>query len=42
MASVPQFGVQKDAAAGEVSLNYAGVKRVKVTSAGVECVGTVA
>ncbi len=37
----PQYGVQRDAANSVVSLNYAGTQRVKVTSAGVEMVGTV-
>ena len=41
MSYVPQYGVQRDAANSEVSLNYAGTKRVKVNSAGVEFVGTV-
>ena len=41
MAGTPQYGVHRDAANTEVSLNYAGTKRVKVNSSGVELVGTV-
>lgn len=40
MALNPQYGVQRDRANSEVSLNYAGTKRLKVNSTGASVTGT--
>lgn len=42
MAGTPQFGVQRDKDNSEVSLNYEGTKRLKVTSSGASVVGDLA
>jgi hypothetical protein len=40
MASVPQFGVQRDIANSRVSLNYAGTRRVTIDASGAAVTGT--